>query len=653
MTFQGYLKADTEIKVVIGRVVAVGDGFTPVTTLALTTADEAEIMKHNAAAVTDISGNTFVAIANADGYYNLTITSGQLDTEGMLTVLINDDSLCRPIKASFMVRNANAYDSLDAAATTDYLQTDVVEISGDSVAADNLESQYDTSGLSGDTFPSTQAQVGNIAAGTAATNTVATGRTITAGTETNSYTDTEALDGTSHIISAVGGVTDFYYEFNVGENGVPTGIQWQGYANAQGDSYAISAWNWITSAWDQIGTKTGVPGTTIVSESYDLTTSHVGTGVNIGLVRARAYSTDGAAFGTDRLLCSFATVYQSVGYAEGAIWVDTVNGVAGTANYINGTADNPVLTWANAKTLSASVGIKKFHIVHGSSITMDTNCDDFTFLGAEYDIDLGGQSFENTHIEEANVTGIGTSGASGAHFKGCYVTAITAGKSHFENCGFSGTNIGTSASTYIFNKCYNSAEGSVPPILDFGGALGDTHAAFRNWQGGIEIKNLGQLGTDVFTITGAGSITIGATCIGGTIRIVGAFTITDNTAGGFLGGMADEARFDVDQINDECDTALSDYDGPTRAEATSDKDEIITEVNALNDITVADIIGGIADGTYDFQEMMRLIFSASCAKVSGGGTSSIVCRNGPDTKNRIITTVDTDGNRTAVTLDGT
>ena len=33
------------------------------------------------------------------------------------------------------------------------------------------------------------------------------------------------------------------------------------------------------------------------------------------------------------------------------------------------------------------------------------------------------------------------------------------------------------------------------------------------------------------------------------------------------------------QINGECDTALVDYDGPTRTEATSDKDAIITEVN--------------------------------------------------------------------------
>ena len=116
-----FLKADTQVKVVIGPFVDVGDGFTPETGILLSTADEAEIIKHDAAAVTSISGNTWAAITSADGYYNLTLTAAQLDTEGRLTVLINDDSLCLPVRHDFMVVNANVYDSLYAAAATDYL----------------------------------------------------------------------------------------------------------------------------------------------------------------------------------------------------------------------------------------------------------------------------------------------------------------------------------------------------------------------------------------------------------------------------------------------------------------------------------------------------------------------------------------------------
>lgn len=79
---------------------------------------------------------------------------------------------------------------------------------------------------------------------------------------------------------------------------------------------------------------------------------------------------------------------------------------------------------------------------------------------------------------------------------------------------------------------------------------------------------------------------------------------------------------------------------------------IPASIAALNDITVADIIAGIADGSYDMQEMMRLIFSACCLKVSGGGTSTITTRDSADGKDRVIATVDTDGNRTGIVLDG-
>lgn len=76
-------------------------------------------------------------------------------------------------------------------------------------------------------------------------------------------------------------------------------------------------------------------------------------------------------------------------------------------------------------------------------------------------------------------------------------------------------------------------------------------------------------------------------------------------------------------------------------------------INGLDDITVADIIAGISDGTYDLQEIQRLMFAALVGKVSGGGTPTITYRNPPDNKNRIIATVDVNGNRTVVNLDGT
>jgi len=120
------IKADTEVKVVIGPAVAVADGFTPVTTLTVSAADEAELMKHDAASVVDISGNTIAAITSMDGYYNLTLSATDTDTEGMITIGINDDSLMLPILARFMVMKAQPFDSFFG---SDVLQVDVIEAS--------------------------------------------------------------------------------------------------------------------------------------------------------------------------------------------------------------------------------------------------------------------------------------------------------------------------------------------------------------------------------------------------------------------------------------------------------------------------------------------------------------------------------------------
>jgi hypothetical protein len=129
-----YLRADSITEVTIGPAVAVGDGFTPVITLSIAGADEAEIIKHGATATVGIAG-TLAAISGADGYYALDLSATDTDTEGRLTLLINDDSLILPIRMEFMVVAANIFDSLFAVAGTDLLQIDLTQIVGDTVPA--------------------------------------------------------------------------------------------------------------------------------------------------------------------------------------------------------------------------------------------------------------------------------------------------------------------------------------------------------------------------------------------------------------------------------------------------------------------------------------------------------------------------------------
>lgn len=74
-----------------------------------------------------------------------------------------------------------------------------------------------------------------------------------------------------------------------------------------------------------------------------------------------------------------------------------------------------------------------------------------------------------------------------------------------------------------------------------------------------------------------------------------------------------------------------------------------TELAALNNLADTDILGYTLETGYTVAQALKLIASASAGKVSGGGTATIVFRDLADGADRITATVDTDGNRTAVT----
>ena len=75
------------------------------------------------------------------------------------------------------------------------------------------------------------------------------------------------------------------------------------------------------------------------------------------------------------------------------------------------------------------------------------------------------------------------------------------------------------------------------------------------------------------------------------------------------------------------------------------------KIDALNNITVADILAGVVEGSITLVQIQRLILSVLAGLASGGDTTSIKFRDLADTKNRVTETVDANGNRTSVTLD--
>jgi len=77
----------------------------------------------------------------------------------------------------------------------------------------------------------------------------------------------------------------------------------------------------------------------------------------------------------------------------------------------------------------------------------------------------------------------------------------------------------------------------------------------------------------------------------------------------------------------------------------------VSSIPTLLSAMPGDVWAYVVEGTHTAVEYFRLMASALFAKASGLGTTTAVFRDVDDTKDRITATVDSSGNRTAVTLD--
>ena len=146
------LRADTQVVVHLGTFVDVTDGFTPQTDILLS-GNEAELLKHNSTATVDISGRTWASVTNCRGWYNLTLTTADTDTEGLLTVIVQDDSDCLPVYTHFMVVSANVYDSL--------MGTDALTVEINAASVDAIWDEAMAGHVTADSFGDLQVMVGN------------------------------------------------------------------------------------------------------------------------------------------------------------------------------------------------------------------------------------------------------------------------------------------------------------------------------------------------------------------------------------------------------------------------------------------------------------------------------------------------------------
>ncbi len=220
------------------------------------------------------------------------------------------------------------------------------------------------------------------------------------------------------------------------------------------------------------------------------------------------------------------------GYESGAIYINTINGTAGTTEFENGTVENPVDTLADATTLNNSLGFNKFIISASSTLTLAEAYDGFVFEGVNWTLLLGDQSISNSSIIGASVTGTST-GSMEVHFDHCHFGNATIPPSDLQHSILEGTITIGSAGSFFFEDCKSGVAGTNTPSLDFGAALNASDVNFRMWSGGILIQNMGAGSGDYnMSLEGFGQLIISANCsASSTIAIRGNFDITNNASG--------------------------------------------------------------------------------------------------------------------------
>ncbi len=361
----------------------------------------------------------------------------------------------------------------------------------------NIDSPTTVVNLSGTSIQS----VNSSASGSQAINTTAnSSSTITTGASVSgTYASTAALDGVYWQIADSAGTLDMYFQFYVGYLGIPVSARWTGHLNSSNDDLRVFAYNWGSSAWDQVGTLIGQNPSSDNVQTYNLTASHVGTGGNVGIVRVR---------------------FQNTGLTTSNFYTDQI-----------------LLTYVQ------SFG----GIANGSTITLGSGSTNQDFIGSNWNVVLNNQDISNAYFEGClSITGTGTGNAGGTTppvFKDCNFENVTLPPCVVNNSLFSGTMTVGAAGVYLLTDCKAGTVAiGIVPTFDFAAVVGATKIALRRYSGGAIIKNMAA--GDEIIIEGWGTVTLDSTITGGTVTLRGNISLTDNVVGGFasVGTLTQEAR---------------------------------------------------------------------------------------------------------------
>lgn len=238
---------------------------------------------------------------------------------------------------------------------------------------------------------------------------------------------------------------------------------------------------------------------------------------------------DGASFvaAEDIDIRDLATETETV-LAEylGAICINTMDGVSGTTPPI-GTSRMPVSNLADAQTLAATLGFRKYRIDYGSLTLTDAH-DRWEFEGnaAGTHVKIG-NTVNNSHFNGMQISGDGV-GSPYTFFENCILwpdTSNIAGV--FRDCVITDV-LYLAAGDIIFNNCT-----SLPsPYCTLDAQGNSVRIRVAGFNGEIHLRNFGAGSYADFDMVG--KVTLEDTCTGGIIEVRGEVELVDESTGALV-----------------------------------------------------------------------------------------------------------------------
>ncbi len=370
-----------------------------------------------------------------------------------------------------------------------------------------------------------------------------------------------------------------------------------------------------------------------------------------------------------------------------AIWYDDDDGVGGTEINVNGTPQNPSNSPTDTRVLAVAIGVRKIMLRYSyDDYILEDNYEKWSFIGTDFGIcwiDANSKYIMDCYLEKLTLYGSCGIGGTGKrtvivaqdcffdYLDGLY--SLWAMNSMFgSTIEFTGLTPNSYGIVYLYafdcnSYSYQFAGANEPSIINFDSNVLDVYAQFNNYSGDVKITNM-PAGSIYFE--GSGELIIDESCTAGTIYVAGNVKVVNNAAGvtivykqiirdddGFVyladdsitSGVFDETTAFPLVAQDSGDTEVG--------RKGSSSETLTTLATVLATLPTASTIATavwayVIENSKSVAWYFRNIVSALFGKSSGGGGKDLTFRDNADSKDRITATVDDDGNRTAVILDG-